>query len=285
MIRHYLAVSALLLSCGLSGQALAAESYDNCAGYIDALPATISTQGVWCLRQDVSTSLSDGAAITINTNNVTIDCNHFKVGGLSAGAGTKATGILADNRLNAVIRNCNVRGFYIGAALSGGGHVVEDNRFNSNTATGLFLEGDGSVIRRNLVADTGGSTISTTSAGIVTNLDVDVIDNTVATVFVDSGSEREAYGISASGNTSGSIRGNRVRNLTVLGEGSAFGIFNAVSSSVVMKGNHIIGDGTGDSSVGIACADDSGMTRDNVVNGFVTGVSQCADNGSDVVKL
>ncbi|QSX79703.1 right-handed parallel beta-helix repeat-containing protein [Agrilutibacter solisilvae] len=229
--------------------------------------------------------MTSGAAITIATNNVTIDCNHFKVGGLSAGAATKTTGILADGRLNAVVRNCNVRGFYIGAALSGGGHVIEDNRFNSNTGTGVYLEGDGSVIRRNLIADTGGSTISTTAAGIVTAMDVDVIDNTVSSVFVASGADREAYGISASDNTSGSIRGNRIRNLTVLGAGSTFGIFNAVSSRVVMKANHVIGDGTGSSLFGIACADDAGITRDNVINGFQTGVSQCSDDGSDVVKL
>ena len=93
------------------------------------------------------------------------------------------------------------------------------------------------------------------------------------------------YGISASGNTSGSIRGNRIRNLSVLGAGNAFGIYNAVSSHVVMKDNHIIGNGASESAVGIACSDDSGMTRDNVVNGFQTGVDQCAADGSDVVKL
>ena len=164
MNRHHLAAFALLLACGLSGQALAAESYDNCAGYIDALPVNINTQGVWCLRQDVATGIGSGAAITIATNNVTIDCNHFKIGGLAAGAGTKATGILASSRTNAVIRHCNVRGFNIGAYLSGSGHVVEDNRFNNNYVTGVLVEGDGSVVRRNLVAVTGGSTISTSGA-------------------------------------------------------------------------------------------------------------------------
>jgi hypothetical protein len=287
MNRHHLVASALLLAGGLPAQGLAAESYDNCAGFIDELPATISTQGVWCLRQDVATAITSGAAITIATNNVSIDCNHFKVGGLAAGPASKATGILADARQNAVIRNCNVRGFYIGAALSGAGHVVEDNRFNSNYATGVYVEGDGSVVRRNLVADTGGSdgvTGSTTAAGIVTALDVDVIDNTVASVFVDHGTDREVYGISASENTSGSIRGNRIRNLSVLGAGSSFGISNSVSSHVVMRDNHVIGDGTADSTIGIACADDSGISRDNVINGFQTGVELCADDGTDVVK-
>ena len=58
-----------------------------------------------------------------------------------------------------------------------------------------------------------------------------------------------------------------------------------MSSHVVMRDNHVVGDGTGDSTIGIACADNSGMTRDNVVNGFQTGVDQCTDDDTDVVKL
>ncbi|WP_284691300.1 hypothetical protein [Agrilutibacter solisilvae] len=40
---HHLFATALLLSCGLAGKASAAESYDNCAGFIDALPVSIGT--------------------------------------------------------------------------------------------------------------------------------------------------------------------------------------------------------------------------------------------------
>src|SRR5688500_5888635 len=94
-----------------------AETYQTCAGFIDALPATITTQGVWCLRKDLGTAMASGAAITIATNNVTIDCNNFKVGGLAAGAGTQAVGIQVSGKQNATIRNCAIRGFYRGAVL------------------------------------------------------------------------------------------------------------------------------------------------------------------------
>src|SRR5690606_9034000 len=82
---------AVLLLAGLlaiPSPARAAESYDSCAGYIDSLPATISQQGVWCLRKNLSTNISTGHAITIAANNVTIDCNDFKIGGLAAGNGS-----------------------------------------------------------------------------------------------------------------------------------------------------------------------------------------------------
>ena len=70
--------------------ALAAESYDNCTGYIESLPASISTQGTWCLRKDLATGMASGNAIEVKANNVVIDCNDFKIGGLAAGAGAGA---------------------------------------------------------------------------------------------------------------------------------------------------------------------------------------------------
>ncbi|HEY0661599.1 MAG TPA: hypothetical protein VGD21_09825, partial [Lysobacter sp.] len=74
-----IAVLAILLAGPVApAPAQAAQSYDNCTGFIDSLPATITTQGTWCLRKDLSTAMSSGNAITIATNNVTIDCNDFK---------------------------------------------------------------------------------------------------------------------------------------------------------------------------------------------------------------
>ena len=88
------AVSAALVltasvALATSGPAQA-ETWHACRGFIDALPATITTQGTWCLRRDLTISLASGEAITIAANNVTIDCNDYKIGGLGAGAATAA---------------------------------------------------------------------------------------------------------------------------------------------------------------------------------------------------
>jgi hypothetical protein len=64
----------------------------NCTA-ITALPYTISTQGVYCLTGNLSTGMTSGSAITIATNNVVLDLNGFKIGGLAAGPDTNATGI------------------------------------------------------------------------------------------------------------------------------------------------------------------------------------------------
>src|SRR4249920_3646904 len=96
--QHAVALAILLVVAPAVSHA--AESYDNCTGYIDALPAVIASQGTWCMRHDLTTSISSGNAISVLTNNVTIDCNDFKLGGLAAGAGTTAAGIYAPNRQN-----------------------------------------------------------------------------------------------------------------------------------------------------------------------------------------
>src|SRR6478735_8356973 len=124
----------------LSTPALAAPSYDACTGFIPSLPTTITQQGVWCLNKDLATAITTGDAIAINTNNVTIDCNGFKLGGLLAGLGTQTTGIHANGRSNITLRDCNIRGFAVGVSLegsSGSGHRIERNRVEGSTFAGI----------------------------------------------------------------------------------------------------------------------------------------------------
>jgi len=287
-IRHLTASLLLLASLIAAPGSVRAETYNTCAGFIDTLPATITTQGTWCLRHDLSTAITNGHAITINTNNVTIDCNYFKLGGLAAGAGTLTDGIYASNRTNATVRHCNIRGFQRGANVTGtgGGHVFEDNRFDASTYRGIEVQGDGSVVRRNHVIDTGGSSAVTGFAyGIFTYDAVDVLDNTVTGVLPTAtlAGNGNAIGIYTAGNPNGSISGNRVRGLVPLGSGTARGIYNLNSGRISLVGNHVIGDGSA-GSTGLRCQNSGGSTKDNIVNGFDTGIDTCTNNGGNVIK-
>jgi hypothetical protein len=285
-LRH-LTAAMLLPACLIAmPMTVRAETYSTCAGFIDTLPATITTQGVWCLRHDLSTAVTSGDAITINTNNVTIDCNDFKLGGLAAGTGTLARGIYAMNRLNATVRHCNIRGFRRGVSFeggAGGGHVVEDSRFDGNTANGIRVEGDGSVVRRNQVTDTGGATA--VAYGIFAYYAVDVLDNTVSGVLpsADLSGNGSAYGIYTSNNFSGSVSGNRVRGLVNVGDGEIYGIYNENSGRISLVDNQVVGNGSAN-SIGLRCSNDFGSTKDNLINGFVTGISTCTNNGGNVIK-
>jgi len=266
--------------------ALAAESYDNCTGFITSLPTTVTTQGTWCLKQDLNTAIASGNAITVNTNNVTIDCNGYKLGGLSAGAGTGAVGIFAQDRVNVTVRHCAIRGFFVGVDLygaAGGGHLVEDNRFDSNTYLGMQVQGDGSVVRRNLVYATGGTTQASYAMGILVVYSTDVIDNTVAGVTAPVGSNGQALGIVV-GSQPADLRvvGNRVRGLAADGSATIEGIVNQSTGRSTIRGNDIVGNaGTG--SVGLACANNSSQARDNIIAGFATGISTCSVDSSNYV--
>src|SRR5450759_2310807 len=117
----------------------------NCTA-ITTLPYIISTQGVYCLTGELSTGITTGNAITIATNNVVLDLNGFKIGGLSAGLGTTAIGIYANQRQNITIKNGTVRGFCYGIYLSdtslyttSQGHVIEDIRADQNTLSLIHI--------------------------------------------------------------------------------------------------------------------------------------------------
>jgi parallel beta-helix repeat protein len=219
------ALSGALALASTWQYAHAARSYDACTGYIESLPATISSPGTWCLRRDLSTALSSGPAITVAANNVTLDCNDFKLGGLPAGMATRATGIFADARSNTTVRNCAIRGFYMGMRLSGSGHLVEDNRFDGNTYRGIWALGNGGTIRRNRILDTGGATGTTSAIALETQGAVDIIDNTITGVAASdeytSTFARAVRAIQADGSV---IAGNRIRDV-VAKNNAADGIF------------------------------------------------------------
>ncbi|WP_027079581.1 right-handed parallel beta-helix repeat-containing protein [Luteimonas mephitis] len=270
---RYLLVTACALGglCLLPGTARAAQSYDNCTGFIDSVPATISTAGVWCLRKNVSTANTSGNAITISANNVTIDCNDFKIGGLAAGNASQANGIYSSSRQNVTVRHCNVRGFLRGISLNGGaGHLVEDNRLDNNLRTGISVSGDNNRVRRNAVYDTSGYGGSGAMTGILAA--ADIIDNTVAGVVATATATDTVWGIYASAPGS-EIRGNQVRGLALTGSGFVFGIV-VTRSGLTVAGNRISAT-TMTKGLGIDGAGADTFCTGNTVVNFTTAYHSC----------
>jgi len=271
-----------LLALASPSAVRAAQGYDNCTGFITTLPATISTQGVYCLKQNLGTSLSSGRAISVNVNNVTIDCNGFALSG-TAGVGTTTGGIYASGRSNVTVRHCAISGFYYAVfftGASGSGHVVEDNRFDANTVYGADVEGDGSVIRRNLVNNTGLSSNTAFAKALTGRGSVDIIDNTVAGVSTASGSNGYVFGIEAYNDPDGKVSDNIVRGLSPDGSGTAAAIVSSASANVTIRGNDLEGNG----GYGASCdAGSHDITRDNIMVGFGLALSQCVDGGSNYI--
>ena len=199
----------VLLALTLKAGPVLAETV-NCTP-ITSLPAVITVQGIYCFTGHLNTAITTGNAIDIQTNNVILDLNGFKLGGLAAGPGTLAVGISALNRQNITIKNGTIRGFlsgiFLGDAGASQGHVVEDIRADQNTLEGINVQGSGVIVRNNQVVATGGSTVfgaNVNAFGIVVAgagprvLNNDVID----TVKQGAGIAR---GIVFGGNTTGGL--------------------------------------------------------------------------------
>jgi hypothetical protein len=261
----------------------AAESYANCNGVVASVPKTISTPGVWCVKQDLATASTSAKAINIASDNVTLDCNDFTISG-AGGAGDTSIGISTNNHLNITVRHCNVQGFRYGLHFQstggGGGHIVEDNSFNANTSTGIRVDGDGSVIRRNRVFNTGGSTTVNNATGIYGTDSVTISDNTVAGVTARATSNGSAYGIYTSNNPNGTIDDNRVRGLAKDGSGKIYGIYNTTSQRVAMRNNNLFGDAS-IGSTALSCTNSNGRAKDNIIDGFAVALSKCGDAGEN----
>ena len=158
--RRMLALLAVVPTLALNTTTARAETV-NCTA-ITTIPTVISVQGVYCFTANLATNINTGIAIDIQTNNVVLDLNGFKLGGLSSGFGTAAHGIHALDRQNITIKNGTVRGFLKGIFLENvslsQGHVVEAVRADQNTLVGIEVDGAGNIVRNNQVVATGGTT-------------------------------------------------------------------------------------------------------------------------------
>jgi hypothetical protein len=241
----------------------------NCTN-LTALPATITVQGVYCLKQDLAKSMTSGKAITIATNNVTIDLNGFKLGGLAGGPNTQADGIYAMNRMNITIRNGTVRGFSHNIRLSGtsatssSGHMIEGIRSEGARYIGISVQGSNSTVRNNLVFAVGDG-LSDHAYGIVAQLGsgLTVEENDVSGVVEAS----QSYGIYTSDAPGSVVLRNIVRGIV---SSNSIGIY----SGGIVRDNLISNETIGE--IGVAGEEGSSASCiDNVVRNFQTAFSLC----------
>jgi hypothetical protein len=281
----FLASLALAL---LPRAAVAAESYDNCAGTVTSLPATISTAGVWCMKSDLTTSMTSGMAITITSNNVTLDCNDFRLGGLGAGASTATTGIAVMEKSNVTVRNCSVRGFLNGLYLGGSSNVVEDSRFEANTRIGVYVSGYDFIVRRNSITHTGGTPTASDNYGVLAYGATGVIeDNFISEVAGNTQAFSWALGTGIfAGADYTVVRRNDVSGIAAGSDSTAVGIVGSGAKTKLLD-NTV----SGLSSVtgqrrGLSCTGDptSVAIRNTVSNAssLAAAFYACSDGGGNV---
>jgi hypothetical protein len=245
---------------------------------IATVPFTITAQGNYRLTRNVSTAQATGAAITISSDFVTLDLGSLKLGGGAAGPGTSAIGVYALDRRNVTVRNGNVRGFLRGVFLEGAGsrnHLVERIRADENTLAGIDVTGPGSVVRRNQVVSTGGTTSSGADVdtfGIrVDGARTRILDNDVTdTTPVGSGT---GHAIFAANATSAVIDKNRAANSAAV---TSAGIFAASGSNVLVLGNRLTG-----LTSGVVFDAATGKYAGNLTSGVTTPYAGGVDAGGN----
>jgi parallel beta-helix repeat protein len=275
-----LRMTGALLAFFLLSPAHAAEGADNCTGTIVSLPATISTPGIWCLKRHVYTAITSGAAITIDSDDVTLDCNDFKIGGLPGNVNTDTVGISATHALNVTIRHCVIRGFLEGIRLDGNasGGSIEDNRLDQNTVAGIHLAGSGHVVRGNRINSTGRRPASTRSDGIVSTADdCRILENVVMGVAV-AGSGGDVTGIRSEGNAC-EVAWNRIAGLVPDTNGDAIAIDLGASAGGSIHRNQLLSH---PSTPATAILSGPGnQCGNNSSSGWAGGIVGCTDAGSN----
>lgn len=287
LIRKARQTGLLAIVCAALGAGPVLAEVTECS-VIASVPAVISTPGLYCLKQDVAFSSAGPAAISIETNNVTLDCNNHRISGRPVGPGIGAVGVFAKERSRITVRNCSILRFRWGIALygnedPGSGHLVEDNLLESNTESGIVVTGAGSIVRANRVIDTGGQPGATSARAI--SVTGDAIDNVVDGVHgADDVPDFQAEGLYA-GTTSLNVVGalverNRVRNLVPRGASEARGI--DVRGEGVMVRENIVAQAASTRGQGVFCGNDAVLVG-NLITGFAQPFTfYCLDAGGNV---
>lgn len=275
MLRPMLIV--LLGLASLAPSPSRAETFSTCNHFINAIPTTLSSQGVYCLVQDVSTAITTGAAITVAANNVTLDCNGYKIGGLGGGPATAAVGVRIDATgggpgANFTVRNCSIRGFATGLYnFLAPGMLVEDNRFDQSRDRAIdLIYPNGFVVRRNLITDTGGAG-GTVAIGASGN-GGEISDNIIRNTFSTDSSVLVIHGGNCAACT---VARNRILGMS----GTSATGMNFNSSGVNAEQTRVIGNTvtllTG-AATGIQAINVKGLCKDNTVNGVFGPAVACS---------
>jgi hypothetical protein len=141
---------ALAASC-LPAQAVAA-----CTP-ITAVPYSIIKSGSYCLTQDLYTSITSGAAISVAASEVTIDFGGWMIANFNTNNQTQASGVLHSGGRGLIVRNGRIRGFLYGVRSTASEVTVQDMKLDTIARAGISLMGTGTaLVEHNHIVNSGG---------------------------------------------------------------------------------------------------------------------------------
>jgi hypothetical protein len=315
MIRRVMVVTAMLAAALLIAPVAARAEITNCTEIV-AVPATLTVPGIYCFKRDLATSQTTGTAITVLNNSITIDMNGFKLGGLTAGPETVATGIKVFNWKNFTLRNGTIRGFAFGLTItdngSSSGHLVEDVAFDENTyaaawvvgsnfifrnnritktiakhpvfnvPTGVIMMGSSAIVTDNQISHVEGVSLSANNGpvGAALGLTNSVFErNTITDVRVtDEGPTVRAIGISVASGSSNLV----LRDNNVLDVNHAQARAIEVNGSETLLDGNVVKNSSVPGATGIDVGSSSAMCMRNFVHGFADAMEPCSFEQNNV---
>lgn len=275
-------MKVLFLAFALAGIffALPAKAYTTECKEITSIPMKITAQGVYCLKQNLVSSVRFGTMIEIQANNVTIDLNGFKLGGFGGSNIPLATAIRAHNQNNITVRNGTIRGFRLGISITqekftSSGHLIENMLLDRIGGIGIKIEGLGFIVRDNRVVKTGRNDLDASATGIsVTEATGSIVTGNL--VSMTTTNKHRARGILVWGSSVVEVRGNSILNS--FGSNYDSGITVSGSGDVTIIDNRILnaaGAGAGDAGIAVEGTLSGINCIDNTIAGFVTATLAC----------
>lgn len=136
---------------------------------ITTLPATITLPGTYYLKQNLQVNMTgQGAALSVEANDVTIDLNGHTITNLAAAPSVATFGIHSFNKNNITVRNGTIIGFQIAVCLESvpvddstlsSGHLVEDIYASKCNFMGVAVTGGNGTVRRCRFTRIGGTSV------------------------------------------------------------------------------------------------------------------------------
>lgn len=202
---------------------------------ITTVPATIDASGKYCLANDFTINSATAKAITINANDVTLDCQGHMLKNLATSNNGTSAGIFLNSRNNVTIQHCRViGGFQNGIDVIQNQTIgnrnyyvqIQDNYIAGPYWHGIRAQGSAIEVTNNKIYDIGGQ-LNTYAIGI-----------------------RVAGSAAA-----GSFKLHIVRDNTVVGTNSsysaAYGIFSDGSIGSAFTDNGVAGTSAGSGKIGV----------------------------------
>ena len=132
---------------------------------INSLPATLNSPGKYCLAASHTVNMTSGNAITIASNDVTLDCDGNTIKNTATSNNGSSTGVYVSSRNGITIKNCRIVGGFTNGIdmfqlLSGANanyyNTIQDNQVAGPYHHGIRAYGSAVEIVNNRIYDIGG---------------------------------------------------------------------------------------------------------------------------------